>query len=69
MSKIGSLFGKKKRKEKEEQPSLFNGLYSFNNQNIVMNSQTSEEILHGSSISDTLFWKPIQKPLHLVLYL
>ncbi len=55
MSKIGSLFRKKKRKGKEEQPSLFNGLYSFNNQNIVMNSQTSEEILHGSSISDTLF--------------
>ncbi len=55
MSKIGSLFGKKKRKEKEEQPSLFNGLYSFNNQNIIMNSQTSEEILHGSSVSDTLF--------------
>ncbi|MCK5141115.1 MAG: hypothetical protein KAQ70_02890, partial [Candidatus Heimdallarchaeota archaeon] len=62
MSKIGSLFGKKKRKEKEEQPSLFNGLYSFNNQNIVMNSQTSEEILHGSSISDTLFLETDTKP-------
>lgn len=55
MSKIGSLFGKKKRKEKEEQPSFFNGLYKFNHQNIVKNSQTSKEILLGSEKSDTLF--------------
>jgi len=55
MTKIGSLFGKKKRKEKEELPSFFNGLYKFNHQNIVKNSQASEEILLGSEMSDTLF--------------
>ncbi len=57
MTKISSIFGKKKRKEKEEQPSFFNGLYKFNHQNIVKNSQTSEEILLGSEKSDTLFFE------------
>lgn len=55
MSKIGSLFGKKKRKEKEEQPSFFNGLYKFNHNNIIENSQSSEGILLGSEKSNTLY--------------
>ncbi len=61
MAKISSIFGKKKRKEKEEQPSFFNGLYKFNHQNIVKNSQTSENILLGSEKSDTLFLETTTK--------
>ncbi|MHA1202848.1 MAG: hypothetical protein ACTSQ4_10035, partial [Candidatus Heimdallarchaeaceae archaeon] len=61
MTKISSIFGKKKRKEKEEQPSFFNGLYKFNHQNIVKNSQTSEKILLGSEKSDTLFLETTTK--------
>lgn len=61
MTKISSIFGKRKRKEKEEQPSFFNGLYKFNHQNIVKNSQTSEKILLGSEKSDTLFLETTTK--------
>ncbi|MBY9000495.1 MAG: hypothetical protein KGD64_06240, partial [Candidatus Heimdallarchaeota archaeon] len=62
MSKIGSLFNKKKRKEKEEQPNFFNGLYQFNHKDILKNSQLSETVLVGNEKSETLYLDSTTNP-------
>ena len=62
MSKIGSLFGKKKRKDKENQPTQFNGLYQFKHSGIISNSQGTENILRGNELSDTLYLETNTKP-------
>lgn len=55
MSKLKSVFGKRRKKIGENVPQKYNGLYQFNHGNIINDSLQTNTILNGCTKSNTLY--------------
>jgi len=62
MSKLKSFISKRRKKEDLDIPTIFNGFYQFNHENIINKSKTSEIPFIGCDISDTLHLVEEQSP-------
>ncbi len=55
MSKLKSVFSKRRKKTKEDVPKKYNGLYQFDHENIINDSLQTDAVLNGCVKSNTLY--------------